>query len=143
MARPYSNDLRKKFLEAYEAGAGSLSTLARQFRVSLQYAKKIRGQLKRTGLMERVAQSRHGATSRVTEAARADLRQWLAEQPDMTEAELRDRLAASGVEVSKSRVGQLLRRMGVRRKKSRSTPPSVTAKPTKSAAKSFSPRSAR
>jgi len=57
MAQPYSNDLRRKFLEAYEAGAGSLNKLAKQFRVSLQYGKKIRGQLKRTGLRGRVEQS--------------------------------------------------------------------------------------
>jgi len=55
--------------------------------------------------------------SRATEAAPAALRQWLGEQSDLTEAELRDRLAGSGVAVSKSRVGQLLRQMGLRRKK--------------------------
>lgn len=136
MGKPYSDDLRRKFLEAYEAGAGSLNALAKQFRVSLQYGKKIRGQLKRTGRMERAPQSRHGAVSRVTEAARAGLRQWLVEQPDLTEAELRDRLAASGVEVSKSRVGQLLREMGLRRKKNRSTPRSATVRKTASDGKS-------
>ncbi len=140
MARPYSDDLRRKFLEAYEAGAGSLSKLAKQFRVSLQYGKKIRGQLKRTGRKERVEQSRHGAASRVTEAARASLRQWLVEQPDLTEAELRERLAAIGVGVSKSRVGQLLRQMGLRRKKNRSTPRSATARRIASGEKSSSPQ---
>jgi uncharacterized protein YneF (UPF0154 family) len=47
----------------------------------------------------------------------AHLRGWLREQPDLTEAELRERLAGSGVQVSKSRVGQVLRQMGERRKK--------------------------
>jgi transposase len=140
MAQAYSNDLRSKLLEAYAAGAGSLSKLAKQFRVSLQYAKKIRGQLKRTGRKERVEQSRHGVASRVTEAARALLRQWLSEQPDLTEAELRERLAGIGVGVSKSRVGQLLREMGLRRKKNRSTPRSATARKTASAGKSSSPQ---
>jgi transposase len=140
MARPYSDDLRRKFLEAYEAGAGSLSKLAKQFRVSLQYAKKIRGQLKRTGRPERVEQSRHGAVSRVTETARSALRQWLGDQPDLTEVELRDRLAASGVVVSKSRVGQLLRQMGLRRKKNRSTRLSATARRTARGGKSSSPQ---
>jgi transposase len=139
MGRPYSDDLRRKFLEAYEAGAGSLSKLAQQFRVSLQYAKKIRGQLKRTGRKERMEQSRHGAVSRVTEAARSSLRRWLEDQPDLTEAELRSRLAASGVWVSESRVGQLLRAMGLRRKKNRSMRKSATARRTASAGRSSSP----
>ena len=130
-------------MEAYEAGAGSLSKLAKQFRVSLQYAKKIRGHLKRTGRKERAKQSRHGAVSRVTETARSALRQWLGDQPDLTEMELRERLAASGVVISKSRVGQLLRQMGLRRKKNRSTRLSATARKTARDGKSSSPQLAR
>jgi len=34
MAQAYSDDLRCKLLEAYEAGAGSLRQLAAQFRVN-------------------------------------------------------------------------------------------------------------
>jgi hypothetical protein len=49
MAQPYSDDLRCKFLEAYEAGAGSLRELAEQFRIFLPYGKKIRVQQLRTG----------------------------------------------------------------------------------------------
>src|ERR1035437_10234540 len=60
MAQPYSDDLRCKFLEAYESGAGSLRELARQFRVSLSYGKKIRGQQKRTGQKERPAHKVQG-----------------------------------------------------------------------------------
>jgi hypothetical protein len=44
MAQPYSDDLRSKLLEAYEAGAGGLKGLAAQFRVSWGYCKKIRAQ---------------------------------------------------------------------------------------------------
>jgi len=50
----------------------------------------------------------------------ARLRGWLREQPDLTEAELLDRLAGTGVQVVKSRVGQVLRQMGERRKKNAS-----------------------
>ena len=108
MAKSYSDDLRCKFLEVYEAGGGSLQKLADQFRVSVQYAKKIRGQQKRSGQKERVPQSRHGPVSRVTEAARESLRSWLQKQPDLTQAELRDRLQEIGIGVCKSRVGQVL-----------------------------------
>ena len=41
MARAYSDDLRCKLLEAYEAGRGSLQELAKQFGVSWGYSKKI------------------------------------------------------------------------------------------------------
>jgi len=90
-----------------------------------------------------VRQQRHGFPSCVGTEQRESLCAWLREQPDSTDEELRHRLAANGVAVSKSRVGQLLRQMGVRRKKSRSTPPSATQKPAKSGAASSSPRSAR
>jgi len=143
MAQPYSDDLRCKFLEAYEAGAGSLRKLADRFRVSLQYGKKIRGQQKRTGQKERIPQSHHGPISRVTEAAKEHLRSWLQEQPDLTEAELRERLQASGVRICKSRVGQVLRQMGLRRKKNLSMRKSATPQRTSNGAKSSSKQSAR
>lgn len=143
MAQPYSDDLRCKFLEAYESGAGSLRELARQFRVSWSYGKKIRGQQKRTGQKERPAQSQHGPASRVTEAAKDRLRSWLQEQPDLTEAELRERLQASGVRVCKSRVGQVLRAMGLRRKKNLFTRKNATARPTTNTAKSSPNKSVR
>jgi transposase len=41
MARAYSNDLRRKFFQAYDAGEDSLKEVAKRFRVSLVWAKKI------------------------------------------------------------------------------------------------------
>ena len=116
MAQPYSNDLRVKMLEAYEAGAGSLRELASQFRVSWGYSKKIRAHQVRTGEKVRPVQLRHGPVSRISEAEREKLRTWLRERPDLTIAELRERLAGEGVAVSWSRVGQMLRKMGLVRK---------------------------
>jgi transposase len=117
MAQPCSDDLRLKVLEAYEAGAGSLRELAARFRVSWGYSKKVRMQQLRTGEKNRPAQLRHGPVSQMSSEAQQSLRNWLREQPDLTEAELRERLAGTGIRVSKSRVGQLLRQMGLRRKK--------------------------
>ena len=105
-----------KFLEVYEAGSGSLQELADQFRVSVQYAKKIRGQEKRSGQKSGCRSRIMVPISRVTEAAREGLRNWLRKQPDLTQAELRDRLQEIGVCVCKSRVGQVLQEMGLRRK---------------------------
>ena len=143
MAQPYSDDLRCKFLEAYEAGAGSLQKLAAQFRVSFGYSKKIRGQQLQTGQKERPARSHHGPISRLTATVREGLREWLQEQPDLTEAELRDRLQTSGVAVCKSRVGQVLREMGLRRKKNRSTPRNATPRRTNNGGKRSPKDSAR
>lgn len=138
MSLPYSDDLRSKLLEAYEAGAGSLRQLSVQFRVSWGYAKKIRVQQLRTGSKQRVDQKRHGPPSRVGAAERELLCAWLREQPDLSEEELRQRLAATGVKICNSRIGQLLRQMGMRRKKNRCTRPSATAKPTCGGARSSS-----
>jgi transposase len=129
MAQPYSDDLRCKFLEAYEAGNSSLRKLAQQFGVSWGYGKKVRVQQKRTGQKERPVRER--------------LRDWLCQQSDLTEVELRDRLETLGVSVCKSRVGQVLREMGLRRKKNRSTPRSATPKSTVAGGKSSSPSSQR
>jgi transposase len=117
MAKPYSDDLRSKLLEAYEAGTSSLHKLSVQFRVSWGYVKKIRAQQLRTGEKKRPVQLRHGPVSRMNPDVQAKLRGWLHEQPDLTEAELRERLAESGVQASKSRIGQVLRQMRLSRKK--------------------------
>ena len=143
MALPYSDDLRCKLLEAYEAGVGSLRELASQFRVSWGYGKKVRAHQVRTGSKERVVQQRHGPPSRMTEAVQENLRVWLSAQPDLTEEELRERLAVSGVMVSKSYVGKVLRKMGMRRKKNRSMLSSEILRPTSNDDKSSSSKSAR
>lgn len=41
MARPYSDDLRRKLLEAYDEGQGSLAELSEPFGVSVSWAWKI------------------------------------------------------------------------------------------------------
>jgi transposase len=65
-----------------------------------------------------VPQVRHGFASRVDEAALAQLGEWVREQPDRTAWELRELLRQQRqIEVSQGRVGQLLRGLGLRRKK--------------------------
>ena len=121
MPRAYSDDLRCKLLEAYEAGRGSLQELAKQFRVSWGYSKKIRAQQLRTGRKERPEQSQHGPASRLTPLVEHQLRSALRRQPDLTLAELREHLhQTTGVDVSRSRLWVWLRRLGLRHKKNRS-----------------------
>ena len=121
MPRAYSDDLRCKLLEAYEAGQGSLQELAKQFRVSWGYSKKIRAQQLRTQRKERPPQLRHGPASRLTPAVEQQLRSALRQQPDLTLAEVQQRLAErAGISLSRSRLWVWLQRLGLRHKKNRS-----------------------
>ena len=54
MARAYGDDLRRKFLSAYDEGEETLEELASRFLVSLGWAKKISAQRNRSGQAERV-----------------------------------------------------------------------------------------
>jgi transposase len=126
MAKTYSNDLRRKLLEAYDRGEGSLRELAERFGVSSPYAWKISAQRKRTGQMER-AEQRHGPESRITVEVERQLRSWVRQQPDLTLAEMQERLwETARLPVSLARLWQVLRRLQLRLKKNRSTPRSRT-----------------
>jgi len=128
MPRAYSDDLRCKLLEAYEAGRGSLRELARQFGVSWGYSKKIRAQQVRTGQRERPQQLQHGPASQLTLAVEQQLRSALRQQPDLTLAELQQRLAErAGVSISRSQLWVWLQRLGLRYKKNRSGRKNKTA----------------
>jgi len=121
MARPYANDLRRKFLQAYEQGKGTLGELAEQFGVSGGWAKKISARRTRSGEIER-PRWRRGPVSRVTAAGQAWLREQIRQQPDLTLMELQEQLqAAQGVRLSIGRLWLALRQMGLRLKKSHST----------------------
>ena len=126
MAEAYSDDLRRKLLEAHDRGDGSLEELAEQFGVSAPWAWKISAQRRRTGQMERVEQ-RHGPESKVTEEVQDRLRSWVRQQPDLTLRELQQRLEEPrGLHVSIGRLWQVLRRMNLRLQKNRSMPRSRT-----------------
>jgi transposase len=126
MAKAYSNDLRRKLLEAYDRGEGSLRELAERFGVSSPYAWKISAQRKRTGQVERVEQ-RHGPESKVTGTVEQQVRTWVRQHPDLTLVEIQEQLwETARLEVSVARVWQVLRRMKLRLKKSHSTPRNKT-----------------
>ena len=91
MAKAYSDDLRRRFLSAYEQGEGTLEELAERFMVSLAYGKKLRGQLQRTGQMERVEQ-RRGTPRKLLDQPREQLRRWLIAVPDLTLDQLQQKL---------------------------------------------------
>jgi transposase len=142
MARGYSDDLRRKYLEAYDRGEGTLGELALRFGVSQGWGWKISSARKRTGQMERLV-GRRGRRSRVTAEIAVKIGVWFGSQPDMTLAELQQRLEhEAGLQLSVGRLWQLLRQLGLRLKKSHSTPRNGTRKPTENGVRSLSKKSA-
>jgi transposase len=136
MARAYSDDLRRKLLEAHAAGKGTLRELAERFGVSVPWAWKVSAAHKRSGAVERAPQSRHGRPSRVD---RAQVRALLQAKPDLVLRELREELERrTGVAIGHTQMWRVVRELDMRLKKSRSTPPSETAKKTAAGAKSSS-----
>ena len=118
MGRAYSDDLRVRILEADERGEGSCRVLARRFGVSWEYGRKLRRQQAATGQKARVAQSRYGIRSKVTEPVKAHMLGLVKSQPDLTLAELRERiLRDKGVSMSWGLVHLWVVRLGLRRKK--------------------------
>ena len=143
MGRPYGDDLRRKFLSAYDAGEGTLEELAERFLVSLGWGKKISAQRNRTGQAERVPH-RAGRKPHAGPEAQRQVRAWIAAKPDLTLAEIRDKLRnEAAVRSSIPQVWRLLRKLGLRLKKSRSTPASATRKPIASGARNSPRGSAR
>jgi transposase len=135
MARPYGDDLRRKFLSAYDAGEGTLEELAERFLVSLGWGKKISAQRSRSGQAERVPHH-PGRKPRAGPAAQQQVRAWIAARPDLTLVEIQDRLRSEArVTLSIPQIWHLLRKLGLRLKKSHSTPASATRKPTASNAR--------
>jgi len=128
MARGYSDDLRQKLLEAHQSGRGSLAELALLFGVSLGWAKKVSAAFLHTGRMERPPGGKRGRRSRVTAEALEYLAARVKEQPDRTLARLQEDLEREyGIQMGHSQLWVILKRMGLRFKKNRSTPPSRTA----------------
>ena len=143
MARAYEDDLRRKIFEAHAKGHGSFQKLAGVFGVSLGYVEKIFRQRQASGQPERV-RYRPGPKSRLTPEVSARIARLVEMHPDLTIAELRERLALdSGVKVSWSMVRRWVLQLGLRLKKSRSTPSNGTPKPTANVAKNSSSTSVR
>lgn len=136
MAKAYGDDLRRKFLFAYDQGEDSLEEVADRFLVSVGWAKKISAQRNRTGLAERVPHQ-PGRKLRAGIEAQHQVKEWLASQPDLTLAQLQARLQnEAGVSLSLGRIWHLLKQLGLRLKKSRSMPASGIRKPIAGGARS-------
>jgi len=140
MARPYSDDLRRKLLEAHDRGEASLAELASRFGVSRGWAWKISAARRRSGQAER-SPYRPGPRSQLD---REVLAQLLTDNADWTLRELQSALKKqTGVGFSTSYLWLRLKEMNFRLKKSRSTRGSGTRKRTAGGAPSTLKQSAR
>jgi transposase len=124
--KAYSRDLRQKILRASDQELGSQRTIAAFFGVSLSFVEKL---LRRRRMTGDIAPRPHAGGRRPScdEAALAQVRRLVHEQPQATLAELCERLFAQrGLRVSVPTMGRLVLSLKLPRKKSRSTPVSVT-----------------
>jgi transposase len=122
----YSIDLRQKILRACERQLGSQRALADLFGVSLAFVEKL---LRRHRMTGDIAPKPHAGGQRpyLDVAATARVRQLVHDNTDITLEELCARVAGErGVRVSVATMCRVLQRLGLPRKKSRSTPASAT-----------------
>ena len=137
MAKAFEDDLRRKFLSAYDKGEYTLEQLANIFTVSVAWAKKVSAHRTRTGKVER-RPYQPGPKWRADAQVQQQVVVWVAAQPDLTLVEIQQKLKTeAAVSLSRGRVWYLVRRLGLRLKKSHSTPPSGIPRSTRRSARSL------
>lgn len=124
--RPYSNDLRRRIVAAYEGGGHTLAEVADLFGVSLATVKNFLRRHRRTGSPDALPHG-GGKPPALGAKARETVRRALARDNDLTLEQLCRRVKARHrLTVSRPTMSRLLGELGLPRKKSRSTPPSAT-----------------
>lgn len=139
----YSIDLRQKILHAYVRRLGSQRALADLFGVSLSFVEKLVRRHRTTG---DIAPKPHagGQRPRLDAAADTLVRRLVQDNADLTLEELCGRVAAAaGARVSVATMCRVLQRLGLPRKKSRSTPASVIRRASSTRARTTARRSRR
>ena len=120
--KPYSNDLRRKIVDAYESGDHSLDEVADLFGVSLATVKNFLRRKRETGSSDALPHA-GGKKPSLNEKARTSVRDAIKGNNDLTLKELRKLLKGRHKkEVSLPTISRLLQALGLPRKKSRSTP---------------------
>jgi transposase len=114
MPKPYSNDLRARVVVEIEHGA-TREEAAERFGVSLSSVGRFLRLERETGS---VSPAKFGGYKQFALAVHEDrVRQLLAQQPDITLAELRAKLAKEKIVVSQSSIFRFLRRLKLTFKK--------------------------
>ena len=116
----YSQDLRERVIAAVKAGEQSLSQVARTFGVSESTVDKWSRRWRETGQVGALPWA--GGPNRALRDCAAAIRAEVRKQPDLTVAELCERVeAATGVKASQSMMSRELARLKLSRKKRVST----------------------
>ena len=127
MAKALSIDLRRRVVDAVEAGASCRAAAAR-FGVSVSSAIRFVARARTRGNLEPDKRGGNQRSHRI-DAHRDLILSWIAEIPDLTLAEVAERLdGAVGYRPLPSIVCRFFQRHGVTRKKRRRTLPSKTAR---------------
>jgi transposase len=111
--RPYSEDLRQRIVEAVDHGDGSLRQLARRFRVSLSFIRRLLRRRRQTGSF-RPKPHGGGRPPALDDNMLLRLRELVRQHPDATLDELRQGL---DVDCSLAAPCRALKKLGITRKK--------------------------
>lgn len=120
MPAPYSNDLRKKAVEAYARGEGSQAAIARRFSISLSSFKSYWKRYEKTGSANFIVGNKGRPSSIRGKASEARLLKLVSKHPDATLAELCDLYNAyksCTKKVIPMVMFRALKRLGIKRKK--------------------------
>ena len=124
--KPYSNDLRRRIVEAYDSGEHSLDDVAELFGVSLATVKNFVRRNRLTGSADALPHA-GGKKPVLSDKARLFVGQLVKQNNDLTLRQLCRRVKGRHRRtVSVATMGRLLQALGLPRKKSRSTPRSGT-----------------
>ncbi|NJL56244.1 transposase [bacterium] len=114
--RAYSNDLRQKVVDTYEAGGISQRQLAKRFCVSLNFVASLLRRYRQTGQVD--PKPRPGRQSLLSDEQLEIIEELIEQQSDATLDELCDQLEAKiGVRVSRTTMFRSLEKLKLHRKK--------------------------
>ncbi len=116
--------LRELVLDAYEAKTPT-KQIAERFKVSPAWARRVKQRLRERGLRVALVQETHGPDPKLDADDRRRLAALVERTPDATLAELKGEM---GLPVSISTIARVLTDLRLTLKKSRSAPPSKTAR---------------
>lgn len=132
MAKPYSMDLRERVMEAIRAGQ-TREAVARRFEISLSSVGRYIKRFREKGTL---APDKFGGHKRHALADEEErLREWIEERPDITLAEIKERLYKSGIEVGQTAISNFLRHVRLSYKKKRCARRSRSARTSRRLAK--------
>ena len=114
MPSPYSNDFRRKIMEAVQKG-GSCRQVAEQFGVSPSCVIKLMQRYRATG---DVSPAQFGGFKKSPlPGHEEEIREWIAADSDLTIEAIGVRLAARGTRTSRAAICRYLQKLGLTRKK--------------------------